>query len=363
MHHAEVARSGLLCSKQQPVTANGMKSFITGLAGPQLSDLEARFLADHQPAGIILFKRNLKTPDQVRRLIEAALTALGDDQRLVLVDQEGGRVQRLVPPHWPRYPSGKMIGDLYARHAEKGKRAAYLAARLIAGDLKPLGFNLACLPVLDCRQEGMTDAIGDRAYARDPKVVAQLGKAACLGLRSGGLLPAIKHMPGHGRAKVDSHIALPVVEASREQLTGTDFEPFRQLGDQPIGMTAHLCYTALDATNAATLSPTVVGEIIRGDIGFDGLLLTDDMSMKALGASMGERCQAALEAGCDLLLHCNGDRAEMADVAAAAQDIGGACARRFAAALTQLVPPDDLDLTAARAEFVDLLAPLGWQDS
>lgn len=335
-----------------------MKSFITGLAGPELSVTEARFLTEQQPAGLILFQRNIETPGQVRRLIAAALEALGDDQRLVLVDQEGGRVQRLKAPHWPRYPAGRYIGDLYAQDAEKGVRAAFLATRLIAGDLKPLGFNLDCLPVLDCRQEGMTEAIGDRAYAEDPEVVAKLGEAACAGLRAGGLLPAIKHMPGHGRAKVDSHHTLPLVEASVDVLAQTDFLPFCKLAQQPVGMTAHLCYQALDATRAGTLSPHVVTKIIRSHIGFQGLLLTDDISMKALGGSMANRCKAALDAGCDLLLHCNGLMDEMIDVARVASDVDGASARRFEAALAEITAPDEIDLSDARAELLDLLKPL-----
>jgi beta-N-acetylhexosaminidase len=267
----------------------------------------------------------------------------------VLIDQEGGRVQRLGPPHWRRYPAGRAYGELPAAERREITR---LGARLIAHDLAALGINVDCLPVLDVPDPEMHEVIGDRAYDPTPEGVAVLGRAACEGLIAGGVLPVIKHMPGHGRARADSHLELPVVEASRAELEARDFIPFQALSDMPMGMTAHVVYADLDPALPATLSRRVLDVAVRGAIGFDGLLMTDDLSMKALGGDFGDRAMAALEAGCDMILHCNGDMAEMQAVVQATWFLEGRAAERAYAAQTRIPKRrEPLDAEAARSRF------------
>jgi beta-N-acetylhexosaminidase len=322
---------------------------ILGCSGPALTIAERAFFRDADPWGFILFRRNVETPDQVRRLVEDLRAAIGRADAPVLIDQEGGRVQRLRPPHWRAYPPGRAYGELASgeRHA-----MARLGARLIAHDLAALGITVDCLPVLDVPAPAADDVIGDRAYGSTPETVADLGRAAAEGLIAGGVLPVMKHVPGHGRAGADSHQALPVVEASLAELEARDFAPFRALADLPMAMTAHVVYTAIDPDHPATTSRRVIDEIVRGAIGFQGLLLSDDLSMNALSGDLGERAVAALAAGCDVALHCNGDRAEMRAVVGAAKPLDGAAGARAAAALARLPSAvESFDAVEARTRF------------
>jgi len=310
-----------------------IRACILGCAGTTLSDEERALFEQAQPFGFILFARNIENPDQVRALVRELRMLVGRDNAPILIDQEGGRVQRLRPPHWPDFPTAASFGEVHARDAARGLEAARLGARLIAAELAALGINVDCLPVADLLFAEGHGIIGDRAYGSDPDIVALLGRAAADGLMEGGVLPVVKHMPGHGRARADSHEELPVVETPIDELDRTDFQSFRRLNDLPIGMTAHVVYTAVDPQHAATVSPVAIEEVIRKRIGFDGLLLSDDLSMKALKGSLGSRTEAALTAGCDVALHCNGHLDEMAEVVAAAGPLAGEAARRAAAAL------------------------------
>jgi beta-N-acetylhexosaminidase len=326
------------------------RAFITGLAGPSLAPEEHAFLREVEPWGLILFRRNIETPDQVRRLIDDARDCVGS--RLpVLVDQEGGRVQRLGPPHWPVYPPGAAFGRLFDRDPAAGLAAARLGARLIAADLFALGIDVDCLPLADVPVAEADPVIGDRAYGTTPDKVAAIAGAVAQGLMEGGVLPVLKHLPGHGRATADSHERLPTVDAARALLEATDFEAFRPLRGLPLGMTAHVVFTTFDPTAPATTSPIIIAQVIRASIGFSGALMSDDVSMGALSGTIPERTRAALRAGCDLVLHCNGRRDEMSAVAAEAPALGGAAARRAAAALAARREPAAIDLAAARAEF------------
>jgi len=291
---------------------------IFGCAGLRLSAAERDFFRAVDPVGFILFGRNVDTPDQVRALVSSLRESVGRAEVPVLIDQEGGRVARLRPPHWPARPAAASFGELYARRgAASAREAARLDARLIADDLMALGIDVACAPVLDLRYSGAHAVVGDRAFAGDPTVVASLAGSFIEGLNEGGVTAVLKHAPGHGRVTLDTHLALPVVDATLTELAATDFLPFRTLASRGWAMTAHIVYRAIDPTRPATLSPVVVAKVIRGHIGFGGFLLTDDLSMKALSGSFAERTRRALSAGCDAALHCNGDMAEMTEVASA----------------------------------------------
>jgi len=331
-----------------------MRAFITGLAGAALTTAERHFVQEAAPLGLILFKRNVTTPDAMRRLIAEFRTAVGRHAP-VLVDQEGGRVQRLGPPHWPIYPPGAAYGAVFDRDPDAGLRAARLGGRLIANDLAQLGIDVDCAPVADVPAVGADPVIGNRAYGSDPAKVAALAGAFAAGLMEGGVLPVLKHLPGHGRATADSHQRLPVVTADRATLDGTDFAAFRPLCDLPLGMTAHVVFTAVDPVAPATTSANIVKHVIRDSIGFTGLLMSDDISMGALSGSLSERTRAAIAAGCDVVLHCNGVLSEMVDVAAEAPALAGAAARRAGAALAARKPPAPLDAAASRAELAKLL--------
>lgn len=336
----------------------GTKAWIAGCSGLQLTDDERAFFRDERPWGFILFGRNIAEAAQVRDLV-AELKSLGDGAlRPVLIDQEGGRVQRLRPPLSPRFPPSASIGQVHAADREKGRRAAWLQGRLLAHDLREgFGIDVDCLPCLDVPQPGAHSVIGDRAYAEDPQIVAELGGLAAEGLMAGAVLPVMKHIPGHGRGEADSHLELPHVAASRADLEAFDFRPFQALAGLPAGMTAHLLFEALDPLRPATLSPTVIGEIIRGAIGFDGLLMSDDMSMKALQGDMGELAGRAIAAGCDLALHCNGDMAEMQLVAANVPELSGESLQRADRALEIIRrQPDAIDAPALREEFIALFS-------
>jgi beta-N-acetylhexosaminidase len=332
------------------------KAFITGCAGEELSREERGFLAAERPWGLILFGRNCKSAGQIRALVASFREAVGVADAPVLIDQEGGRVRRLRPPLVEDYPAGSVYGKLFAANREAGLRAAHLGGRLIGADLAGLGIDVDCAPILDVPTASTSDAIGDRAYATDAGAVAEIGRALAGGLLEAGVLPVVKHMPGHGRATVDSHHELPVVTAEAEELEAVDFEPFRRLRDLPMAMTAHVVFTALDPDNCATQSRRVIGKIIRERIGFDGLLMSDDLSMKALGGEVFERVEKLFAAGCDIALHCNGDMAEMVEVARASPELAGDAARRADAALAARKPARPFDRKAARAEFDALLA-------
>lgn len=309
-----------------------IRAFISGCASTSLSDEEKRFFAEACPWGLILFKRNIQNPAQVDELTRAYRSIVGRADAPVLIDQEGGRVQRLGPPHWPNFPAAERLAN-----ASDTKAAIELGARLIANELTKLGINVDCLPVADLRFPGAHDVIGDRAYGSDPAEVAELARAAAQGLLAGGVLPVVKHIPGHGRAMADSHHELPRVSVTREELERTDFEPFRLLSDLPLAMTAHVIYQAVDATRPATISPVAIRDVIRNYIGFDGLLMTDDVSMKALSGAIGENTEAAFAAGCDLALHCNGNLDEMREVAQNSPPLDGKAAERAKKALDRIV--------------------------
>jgi beta-N-acetylhexosaminidase len=331
------------------------RAFITGLAGPTLSADERAFLRDASPWGLILFKRNVQAADQVRALVAEARAALGG-QVPVLIDQEGGRVQRLGPPHWPAYPPGAAYGRLHDQDPERGLEAARLGARLIAADLHALGVDVDCLPLGDVPVAGADSVIGDRAYGDTPGKVSAIAAALAQGLLEGGVLPVVKHLPGHGRATADSHATLPVVTADRATLEASDFAAFRPLKELPLGMTAHVVFTAIDAGAPATTSATMIDQVIRGSIGFAGALMSDDISMGALTGTMAERTRAAVAAGCDLVLHCNGRLDEMMAVAAETPLLGGAAAARSTAAAAARRAPVAIDETACRRAFAALMA-------
>ena len=336
-----------------------MRAFITGIAGPALTDRERAFLRETEPWGLILFQRNVTAPEALRRLIDQARDTLGR-MAPVLIDQEGGRVQRLGPPHWPSYPPGAAYGALYDGDPEMGLAAARLGARLIAADLAALGIDVDCLPLADVPAPGADPVIGDRAYGQEPAKVAAVAGAIARGLTEGGVLPVLKHIPGHGRATADSHRSLPVVNADRATLEAIDFAAFRPLAGLPLAMTAHVVFTAIDPIAPATISATIVRDVIRDSIGFKGLLMSDDISMGALAGSIAERTRAAISAGCDVVLHCNGDMAEMLAVAREAPLLAGEAARRAAAALAAKKPAAPIDLAAGRARFLQLMSA-AWQ--
>jgi beta-N-acetylhexosaminidase len=317
------------------------RAAIFGCAGLDLTDDERAFFRDADPLGFILFARNIDTPERTRRLVEALRSSVARAEAPVLVDQEGGRVARLRPPHWRKAPPARLLGELYDRHPEHGLEATKLNSRLLAADLTSIGADVDCLPVLDLALPETHGVIGDRAYASQPESVAALGRAAAEGLLAEGVMPVIKHIPGHGRATVDSHDNLPTVSAPVELLERTDFLPFKLLADLPWAMTGHLLFEAVDPEAAITVSPKGVNDIIRDLIGFDGLLLSDDLSMQALGGSLGERAARALAAGCDIALHCNGLMDAMVEVAGRTAPMTEAAARRFEAGRRRLARERD----------------------
>ena len=332
------------------------RAFICGLSGLALTPAERDFLGETRPAGLILFARNVESPDQVRRLIADAKAAAGGDGRmLVMVDQEGGRVQRLREPHWPRYPAARAFAHLRRADREKAREAAYLCARLMAHDLHELGFNTTCAPVLDVPVPGADNIIGDRAYAEETHAVIELAGAVAEGLIASGILPVMKHIPGHGRAMADSHLALPVVDTPLPELDAHDFVTFRALRRLPVAMTAHVVFTAVDPSAPVTTSGKAIAEVIRGAIGFDGLLMSDDLSMRALSGTLDERARASFAAGCDLALHCNGNLEEMVAVAQVAPYLEGVALQRFDAALAHLREPQAFDREAAEQARLDSL--------
>lgn len=287
---------------------------ILGASGTELTKEEVSFFRELNPYGFILFARNCVSPEQVKNLTSSLKEISGRDNLPILIDQEGGRVARLKPPHWPSYPPAGVFSMLYKNKPEQAKKATYLNARLIADDLSEIGITVDCAPLADLPVEGAHDIIGDRAFGHSPEQVIDLARAMADGLQEGGIIPVLKHIPGHGRAFVDSHKELPVVEASLNELRATDFVPFKALSDLPMAMTAHVVYAAIDKYYMATLSPVAI-TLIREELGFDGLLMSDDISMKAMKGDYAQRAEQTLSAGCDIVLHCNGDMKEMRELA------------------------------------------------
>jgi beta-N-acetylhexosaminidase len=331
------------------------RAFITGVSGPELTGAEREFIRSERPWGFILFKRNIETPAQVILLVRELREAIGDPDAPVLIDQEGGRVQRLGPPHWPVYPPGAVFGALYDVDRPLGLTAARLSARLMAADLIELGVTVDCLPLADVPVAGADAVIGNRAYGTEPGKVAAIARAVTDGLEQGGVLPVLKHIPGHGRATADTHFRLPEVDTSKMELERTDFAAFQPLADLPMAMTAHVVFSALDPAQPATTSATIIQQVIRGVIGFQGLLMSDDVSMNALAGSIAERTRAIFTAGCDVVLHCNGKLDEMCEVAAETPELSGMALERARRALASRRAPQAFDRLAARAELEALV--------
>lgn len=332
------------------------KAMILGCGGLELTDEERILYAAERPWGFILFARNISERNQISDLVAALRECVSRPDAPVLIDQEGGRVQRIRPPLAPSYPSASVIGEIFRKDPGEGLRAAWLMGRLHAFDLSAFGINVDCLPVLDVPIEGGHDVIGNRAFSRDPQAVIRLGRAAMDGLIAGGVQPVMKHMPGHGRATVDSHLSLPVVEATLDQLEACDFVPFAALADTAMAMTAHIVYAAIDADNPATSSSRVIAEIIREKLGFDGLLISDDVSMKALSGDFSSKADAIFKAGCDVILHCNGVLEEMAEISAHTPVLQGAALQRAEKVISLFAGADGGDENSLRAEFDGLIA-------
>ncbi len=329
-------------------------AIIFGCEGLSLTAREVAFFRETRPWGFILFGRNIDSLDQVRGLVDQMRSVVGYAAP-VLIDQEGGRVQRIKPPLTRKYPSGADLGAIYRMNRENGLRAAWLMSRLHGFDLFRLGINVDCLPVLDVPVPGSHDVIGSRAYGDNPTIVAEMGQAAAEGLKAGGVLPVIKHMPGHGRGFADSHHNLPIVEASLEDLKSHDFEPFRRMNNELMAMSAHVVYTAVDPDQPATTSQKAIRDILRGYIGFDGLLMSDDVSMNALAGSIGERTVNIISGGCDIVLHCNGLMDEMEAVAANAPVLSGKSLERASRVMAGFPAPDNADEDALALEFEALM--------
>ena len=335
------------------------RAFITGISGLELNSAERDFIRAERPWGFILFKRNIDTPAQVAALVEEMRNLVGEADAPILIDQEGGRVQRLGPPYWPVYPPGAVFGALYDIDPQLGLTAARLSSRLIAADLLDLGITADCLPLADVPIAGADAVIGNRAYGTEPGKVAAIARAVTDGLEQGSVLPVLKHIPGHGRATADSHFKLPTVDTAKSELERTDFAAFRPLADLPMAMTAHVVFSALDPALPATTSATIIREVIRGVIGFQGLLMSDDVSMNALAGSIAERTRAIVDAGCDMVLHCNGKLDEMREVARETPVLAGQALDRAKRALASRKPPQAFDRVAGRAELDALINRVG----
>ena len=334
-----------------------MQAAVYGLAGLDITDEERGFFRDADPAGFILFKRNCETQAQVLRLTDGLRDLTGRVDVPILIDQEGGRVARMKPPEWPAFPSGEAFARLYEKAPSSAIEAARANARALALTLRVSGINVDCLPVLDVRQPGATEIVGDRSLGAEPMQVAALGRAILDGMASAGVIGTIKHMPGHGRAMVDSHHELPVVTASEAELE-IDLEPFERLRSCPMGMVAHVVYTAWDPDFPSSQSATVIGDIIRGRIGFDGWLLSDDIGMEALSGDCGQRALKVVAAGCDVALHCSGKMDEMKLVAAAVPAMSADGEDRLARAMASALVDDSdgPDYATCAAKRDELLA-------
>lgn len=330
-----------------------VQAAIYGCEGLTLADAEKRFFTEADPWGFILFARNIDTPAQVSALCSDLRATIGRDVP-ILIDQEGGRVARFRPPHWREYPPARRYGELFSADKAVGLEACRLGAFLIGAELKDMGVDVDCIPLADVPVPGAHDVIGNRAYGEEPDVVTALARAAATGIEEAGVLPVLKHIPGHGRAGVDSHEDLPVVDTSLEELRAADFRPFVSLADLPLGMTAHVVYSAIDADRPATTSPTAI-RLIREELGFDGLLMTDDLSMKALGGTMASRVTESIDAGCDLVLHCNGHMDEMEAVAGVTSSLSAGAQLRSETALSRRKSLTDESVSAALERWVELL--------
>jgi beta-N-acetylhexosaminidase len=330
------------------------KAVVFGCSGISLTDGEKQFFRYANPFGFILFQRNCVSPDQVRSLIKELRHCVGRPDAPILIDQEGGRVARLKPPHWPSFPPAKMFGDLYARSPDLALEAANINSRLIGFELYALGFSVNCAPLADVLCETTDPAIGDRAYSDNPQVVADCARAAAEGLLQYGILPVVKHLPGHGRTPADPHINQAIVHASHEALAQRDFLPFIALKDMPVGMTCHITFTALDNQRPTSLSP-VVHEIIRKEIGFDGFLFSDDLAMKGLRGRLEDLVQLAISAGSDCALHCNGNVNEMATAAACAPPMTEKAIHRWERAMARRTPPPAFTDRAELTDRLDML--------
>lgn len=332
------------------------RAAIFGLSGHALTPDETAFFREADPLGYILFARNVDTPDQLKALVDSLFDLAGRRDVPILIDQEGGRVQRLRPPHWRSAPPARRFGDLYQRDKQKGREALRLNTQLIAAELADLGINTDCAPLIDLPVPGAHDIIGDRAFANDAGTVIDLGRLQAETFLESGILPVIKHIPGHGRAMADSHLELPSVSSSVEELGASDFKPFTALSDMPLAMTAHVIFSALDPDNPATTSRKVIEKVIRTEMGFSGLLMSDDLSMKALDGDFGARTRAVLDAGCDIVLHCNGDMDEMTAVAAACDSLSSAAADRWRMAWERRGQANAIDATETQARLEELFA-------
>ena len=333
-----------------------VRAVIFGCDGHELTAEEASFFRAVKPWGFILFGRNCGSPEQVRRLTDSMRECLGRDNAPILIDQEGGRVQRLRAPNWRARPAAAAFGAISRQNPRSARDLTYDNARVMATELYDLGITVDCTPCVDVPVEGAHGIIGDRAFGNDPWVVASLGQSVIDGMMDSGVLPVIKHLPGHGRAKADSHMELPVVDTSRDELERTDFTPFRALARAHLGMTAHVVYSAIDRTAPATTSKRVIDEIVRGYIGFEGLLMTDDLTMRALKGTYPERVKASIAAGCDMILHCTRNMDEMKEIADATPILSGKALERAERALSAMKKPTTFDLASAQGRVDGAMA-------
>lgn len=338
---------------------NESKAMILGCSGLTLNDAERAFFKQENPFGFILFNRNIESADQVLRLSDELRAVVDNPLTPILIDQEGGRVQRLRPPLVANYPSASQLGEVFQKDQETGLHAVWLMSRLHAFDLLSLGVNVNCLPVLDVPSPDGHEVIGTRAYSNSAEDVAKMGRMACDGLRAGGVLPVIKHIPGHGRAIADTHKELPTVTTSHAELSASDFIPFKALSDELMAMSAHVVFSDIDKNDPATTSSTVIKDIIRTEIGFGGLLMSDDVSMNALSGDLAQRTSRIFSAGCDIVLHCCGDMDEMEGVASNTPVLSGASLSRAEAVLSSFSEPDDIDEQDIRHEFEALISEFG----
>lgn len=326
-----------------------VRAVIFGCDGHELTAEEISFFREVKPWGFILFGRNCGNPDQVRKLTASMRECLGRDNAPILIDQEGGRVQRLRGQNWRPRPAAANFGTISRQNPRSARDLAYDNARVMSAELHDLGINVDCVPCVDVPVEGAHGIIGDRAFANDPWVVASLGQSVIDGMLDGGVLPVIKHLPGHGRARADSHLELPVVDTPRDELERTDFTPFRALARAHLGMTAHVVYSQIDPTSPATTSKKVIDEVVRGYIGFDGLLMTDDLTMRALKGTFAERVKASIAAGCDMILHCTRNMDEMREIADATPLLSGKASDRAELALKALSRPKPFEVASAQS--------------
>ena len=342
------------------MSANIPSAVIFGCAGPELTSEESAFFQENNPFGFILFSRNIQEPKQVIRLVDALRKTTKSPTTPILIDQEGGEVQRLEAPHWPNFSPVRLFGDLFEIDPKAGLEACWLNYRIIANILYQMGITVNCAPVLDIPSASSHPIIGDRAFSCSAKIVTKLGGIACKALLDGGVTPVIKHIPGHGRARVDSHHELPVVETSLAKLSVTDFKPFHDLSSMPWAMTAHIVFADIDKFAPATSSSIVINDIVRGIIGFNGILISDDIGMNALRGNFCERAENCLSAGCDFVLHCSGDIEEMREVMLGVSTLTSSALDRVSKAIAICNPPKPFDTVTANKRLQELLKKAGY---